>query len=328
MTAQTKQLEIDPPGMGSKRKMTFGGRVRHHLAEIFLTLPSCGWMVVFFLIPSVLLFALSFHPTALDGGIGEGWTLDTWRTISNPNYPAIVWRTIWLSVLATLICIVISVPCSFAVARAPAIKRHVLVGLVILPFWTSFLIRVFAWKILLHPDGVIRTFLLNLGLIAPEQQLLYNPVAVLLVMVYTYLPFAMLPLFAAAEKFDFCLFEAALDLGATPFRSFMKVFVPGIRAGIFSATLMVMIPSFGSYVIPDMVGGADSEMIGTKIAQRAIPDRNLPHASALSALLMLGVLLPPFIGWAIYRKRNIGVTETEAVAESADARPYRNGGRT
>ena len=173
---------------------------------------------------------------------------------------------------------------------------------------------------------MIRGFLMDLAIIRPDQQLLYNPVAVLLVMVYTYLPFAMLPLYAAAEKFDFNLIEAALDLGATPLRAFAKVFIPGIRAGLFSATLMVLIPAFGSYVIPDMVGGANSEMVGSKIAQRAIPDRNLPHASALAALLMLGVLAPPFIGWAVLRRRNIGVTETEAVAAAGDSRIVDKGG--
>lgn len=311
---------------GAYKPSGFWKRLRDHFEELLLTFPSCGWMVLFFLIPSILLFTLSFHPTAADGGIGQGWTLQTWRTLANPDYPAIMWRTIWLSVVSTFICIIISVPCAFAMARAPVVRRHLLVGLVILPFWTSFLIRVFAWKILLHPDGLIRECLLNLAFITPEQQLLYNPVAVLLVMVYTYLPFAMLPLYAAAEKFDFSLIEAALDLGASPFTAFLKVFIPGIRAGLFSATIMVLIPAFGSYVIPDMVGGANSEMIGTKIAQRAIPDRNLPHASALAALLMLGVLLPPFIGWLVLRRRNIGVTETEVVAQAGDSHPAAKGG--
>ena len=326
MTAQPNSPPplADTPALAARRG--FWRRVRHHLVEIGLTFTSCGWMIVFFLIPSILLFTLSFHPTATDGGIGEGWTLETWRTLANPDYPSIVWRTIWLSIVSTFICIVIAVPCAYAMARAPAIRRHVLVGLVILPFWTSFLIRVFAWKILLHPDGVIRGFLLSLSIIRPDQQLLYNPVAVLLVMVYTYLPFAVLPLYAAAEKFDFNLIEAALDLGATPLRAFSSVFVPGIRAGIFSATLMVLIPAFGSYVIPDMVGGANSEMVGSKIAQRAIPDRNLPHASALSALLMLGVLAPPFLGWVVLRRRNIGVTESEAVAEAGDSGVVQKGG--
>ncbi len=328
MAAQKSEPDAYPPGQGQHRKRTFTDRVEHHFKEILLTLPSAGWMILFFLIPSILLFTLSFHPTALDGGIGEGWTLKTWRTLSNPDYPSIVWRTLWLSAVSTFICIVISVPCSFAMARASRIMRHVMVGMVILPFWTSFLIRVFAWKLLLHPDGVIRNLMLHYSLISPDQQLLYNPIAVLLVMVYTYLPFAMLPLFAAAEKFDFNLIEAGLDLGAGPVRAFMKIFIPGIRAGIFSATLMVLIPALGSYVIPDMVGGANSEMIGTKIAQRAIPDRNLPHASALSALLMLGVLLPPFLGWVVLRKRNIGVTEPEVVSDMSDSRPFSNGGHS
>ena len=315
MAAQPSEPSTSPPAQDPHLVMPLSSRFKRHLKEIFLTMPSAGWMIIFFLIPSILLFTLSFHPTALDGGIGKGWTLSTWSNISNPDYPSIVWRTLWLSAAATAICILISIPSSFAMARASRSMRHIMVGMVILPFWTSFLIRVFAWKLLLHPDGVIRNLMLHYSLISPDQQLLYNPIAVLLVMVYTYLPFAMLPLFAAAEKFDFNLMEAGLDLGASPGRAFMKIFIPGIRAGIFSATLMVLIPALGSYVIPDMVGGANSEMIGTKIAQRAIPDRNLPHASALSALLMLGVLLPPFLGWAILRKRNIGVTEPEAVSD-------------
>jgi|LSQX01.2.fsa_nt_gb spermidine/putrescine transport system permease protein len=295
--------------------------------EFFLTLPSFGWMVVFFLIPSILIFTLSFRPTSVGGGIGEGWTLETWWSISNPSYPAIVWRTVWLSAVSTFICIIISIPCAFSIARASERQRPLMVGLVILPFWTSFLVRVFAWKILLHPEGMIKQALLLTGLISPAQQLLYNPGAVLLVMVYTYLPFSLLPLFAAAEKFDFSLLEAAQDLGAGPLKAFTKVFVPGIKDGIFSATLMVLIPAFGSYVIPDMVGGADSEMVGTKIAQRAITDRNQPHASALSALLMLGVLLPPLIGWMIRRRRIIGVTEPELLQDISARQKSAKGGR-
>ena len=145
-------------------------------------------------------------------------------------------------------------------------------------------------------------------------------------MVYTYLPFAILPLYAAAEKFDFALLEAALDLGARPVRAFVNVFVPGVRAGIYSAVLMVLIPALGSYVVPDMVGGPDAEMIGSKIYQRAIPDRNLPHASALSALLMLGVLVPPGIAWLVFRRRNIGATETDVVRSLGSASNLGNSG--
>ena len=161
----------------------------------------------------------------------------------------------------------------------------------------------------------------------PGAPLLYNSLAILVVMVYTYLPFAILPLYAAAEKFDFALLEAALDLGARPVRAFVNVFVPGVKAGIYSAVLMVLIPALGSYVIPDMVGGPDAEMIGSKIYQRAIPDRNLPHASALSALLMLGVLVPPGIAWLVFRRRHIGATETDVVRSIGSSNLGNLGGR-
>lgn len=313
-------MEAFPDAPGKPRSLW--GRVRHHTVELVLTAPSFVWMTVFFVVPTLLVFLLTFRPTTIDGGIGTGWTLQTWSTISNPNYPAIVWRTIWLSFVATALCIGISLPCAFAMARTPSRWRSTLVGLVILPFWTSFLIRVFAWRVMLHPEGWLsrvmhqtyEVFGWQFHFLEPQTTLLYNSFAVLLVMVYTYLPFAILPLYAAAEKFDFSLIEAALDLGAKPTRAFLQTFVPGIKAGIFSAVLMVLIPALGSYVIPDMVGGPNGEMLGTKIYQRAIPDRNLPHASALSALLMLGVLLPPGIAFLATRKRHFGATETDVVA--------------
>lgn len=328
-------------------------RVKHHLNELILTSPSFLWMVIFFLIPTVLIFALSFRDTTPTGGIAASYTLETWANISNPSYPEIIQRTIWLSVLASLACILISIPCAFAIARASSKIRHIIVGLIILPFWTSFLIRVFAWKTLLHPEGAVTAIFKWLGIISPTaqalpsevnsiqavmdwihcflnnffiyvydtylgidppQQLLYNAGAVLIVMIYTYLPFAILPLYAAAEKFDFSLIEAALDLGASPFRAFVQIFVPGIRVGIYSATLMVLIPALGSYVVPSIVGDPESSrMIGTLIYDYAIENRQLPRASALSTLLFLGVLIPPLVAWLFIRKRKINITETEVV---------------
>jgi spermidine/putrescine transport system permease protein len=129
---------------------------------------------------------------------------------------------------------------------------------------------------------------------------------VLLVLVYTELPFAILPLYAAAEKFDFRLLEAARDLGAGPFRAFWSVFLPGIRRGLMTATLVTLIPALGSYVVPDLVGGPSSQMLGDKIAQRTFVDRNLPHASALSALLALAVLVPAIVAIAGARRRQDG----------------------
>lgn len=265
---------------------------RRSPVEWTVTLPTLVWLIVFFVIPTLTIFAIAFRPPSLDGGIGAGWTLDTWRSMANPNYPAIVWRTGWLSSATTLICIAISIPCAYYMARVRESWRQVLLLLVIVPFWTNFLVRVFAWRELLHPEGWIKQALVFTGLAGPGVQLLYNEYAVLLVLVYTHLPFALLPIYAAAEKFDFKLMEAARDLGATALRAFWSVFIPGIRRGLVTAFLVVFIPALGSYVIPDIMGGPSSEMIGNKIAQRTFSDRNWPHASGLSALLILAVLGP------------------------------------
>jgi spermidine/putrescine transport system permease protein len=175
--------------------------------------------------------------------------------------------------------------------------------MVIVPFWTNFLIRVFAWKSLLHPEGPVKRVLVLFGLVDPQATLLYNPAAVILVMTYTFLPFAILPVYAAAEKFDFRLVEAARDLGARPFQAFRRVFLPGIRQGVVTAVLIVLIPALGSYVVPDLVGGPSSEMLGNKIAQRVFVDRNLPHASALSVVLVLAVLAPLVAVLLLQRKK-------------------------
>ena len=267
------------------QKLPFLRRVRHHFHEILLTSPSLVWMFVFFILPTIIVFLLTFRPTTITGGIGEGWTLKTWSTISNPNYPAIVWRTIWLSFVATFLCIAISLPCAFALARTSNRWRSILVGLVILPFWTSFLIRVFAWRILLHPEGWVSKVLhqtysifgWQFSFLEPETQLLYNVFAVLLVMVYTYLPFAILPLYAAAEKFDFNLIEAGLDLGAKPLHVFLHIFIPGIRAGIFSAVMMVLIPSLDR--LEDLSAGRSGPQSAACLGAFRAPDaRRAPAA--------------------------------------------------
>jgi spermidine/putrescine transport system permease protein len=276
-------------------------RRRSH--EWLVSLPSLLWLSLLFVIPSLMVFAITFKPADPYGGIGAGWTLHTLRSLGNPNYPAIIWRTLWLSVLTTAVCVLLATPAGYFMARTSARWRQRLLILVILPFWTSFLIRIFAWKVLLHPDGPLKRFLCLLHLSDPATPLLYRPSAVLLVMVYTYLPFAILPIYAAAEKFDFALIEAARDLGATALRAFVRVFLPGIRRGLLTAVLMVFIPALGSYVIPDIVGGPNSEMIGNKIAQRTFADRNLPHASGLSAVLTLAVLAPMIGVWVFQRRR-------------------------
>ncbi len=266
-------------------------------------LPTFVWLVVFYALPVLIMFLLAFKPVNFHGGIGDGWTLQTIRELSNPSYPEIIWRTIWQGIVSTAICIVIAVPISYHLARMEKRLRNFCLLLIVVPFWTNFLIRIYTWKVFLHPDGTFKHILVFLGLADSSTTLLYNQWAVLAVMVYTYLPYAILPIYAIAEKFDFSLLDAAKDLGASSFYAFRRVFLPSISNGIWTAVMVVLIPALGAYLIPNLVGGPTSELLGDKIAQRVFVDRNLPHASALSALLMLGVFLPFLIGLVVQKIR-------------------------
>ncbi|TDU81283.1 spermidine/putrescine transport system permease protein [Prosthecobacter fusiformis] len=263
--------------------------------ELLLTLPSLGWLGVFFALPCVLIVALAFRESDLRGGVGEGWTLATVRLLVEGDYLAVVWSTLWMSMVTTVLCMALALPVCWALARMSAGWRQGVLLLVVVPFLTNFIIRIFAWRSLLHPEGVIKQGLVWLGLATDDTMLLNNAGAVLLVMVYTQLPFAILPLYAAAEKFDFSLVDAARDLGATKWQAFRKVFIPGIWRGLISAVVIVFVCSLGQYVIPKFVGGTGNEMIGNKIEQRAFSDRNLPLASALSGALLLVVLVPTLL---------------------------------
>jgi len=270
--------------------------------EMLFTAPTVFWLVVFFVVPTLTMVVISFRPTTPYGGVGEGWTLDAWEALANPNYPVILWRTVWLSLVTTVICLALALPIAFVLGRLQGKWRAIMLMLVVVPFWTNFVIRVAAWRILLHPEGWLRESLVALGLIDADTLLLYNQGAVLMVMVYTYLPFAILPLYAAAERFDYSLLEVARDLGAGGLTAVTRVFIPGVSRGLLTAMALVLIPALGSYVIPDLVGGPDDEMIGNKIAQRALGDRNLPQAATLSVALLVITLIPMMIVYLLNRK--------------------------
>lgn len=258
--------------------------------EYFLSFPSLLWLLFFFLVPTLIVFAFAFRPSDLYGGVKEGWSLQSILDLANPYYFLLIFRTLWLSILTTAGCLALALPVGYFLAQAPARLSQFLLFMIIVPFWSSFLIRIFAWKSFLHPEGLFKNLLVTFHLATPETSLLYNSGAVLLVMIYTYLPFAIFPIYVSASKFNFQLMEAAMDLGASRLFAFFKIFIPGIRKGIYSAILLVFVPAIGAYVIPDLVGGTQSEMIGNKIVQRTLVDRNLPLASALAGLLTLTVV--------------------------------------
>ncbi|MGL4786765.1 MAG: ABC transporter permease [Cetobacterium sp.] len=251
----------------------------------FYSIPLTLWMSVFFVIPMLIVLSYAFLTKGTYGGVQMIFTLKNFNVFFEPIFLKILFRTIYISIAVTLITILLAVPTAYFIARSKF--RQELLILVIIPFWTNFLIRIYAWISILGSNGFLNTFLIKLGIIETPLKLLYNTGSVILITVYTSLPFAILPLYAIIEKFDFSLVEAARDLGATNSQAFRKVFLPNIKSGIITAILFTFIPAMGSYAIPKLVGGTQATMLGNIIAQHLTVTRNWPLASAISAMLIL-----------------------------------------
>lgn len=254
--------------------------------------PMGLWFTVFFVVPLLIILVYSFLKKALYGGVDWQFSLEAYRQMFNPNYAIVLFRTIKLSLISTLITILLALPCGYAVARSS--KQTLILILIMIPFWTNSLIRIFAWMSILSSDGVLSSLLHQWGILKETTTLLYNQGAVVLVSVYMYLPYAILPIFTSIDRFDFSLLEAARDLGATKTESMFKVLLPSIKTGIITAIIFTFIPIFGAYTVPLLVGGKDSYMIGNIIVDQINKTRNWPLAAAFSLVItvlsMLGVL--------------------------------------
>ena len=255
--------------------------------------PMAAWFSLFFLAPIIIIIIYSFLKKGLYGGVEPVFSMDAYRYLGDRIFLGITFRTIITSIVATLITIILAMPCGYFMAKSK--NQIFLLLLIIIPFWTNFLIRVFAWMNILGNHGFLNEFLIRVGLIDDYIHFLYNQKVVVLVLVYMYLPYAILPLFSSIDKFDFSLLEAARDLGATKITSMIKVLLPNIRGGIFTAVLFTFIPIFGAYAVPLLVGGKDSYMLGNVIADQLSKSRNWPRAAAISMVLTVvttvGVLL-------------------------------------
>jgi spermidine/putrescine transport system permease protein len=196
-------------------------------------------------------------------------------------------------------------------------KQNVLLLLIIIPFWTNFLIRVFAWMNILGNNGFLNEFLMRAGLVKDYIHFLYNQKVVILVLVYMYLPYAILPLYATIDKFDFSLLEAARDLGATKFVSMLKVLLPNIQGGMFTAVLFTFIPIFGAYAVPLLVGGKDSYMLGNIIADQLTKSRNWPLASAISMALTVVTTAGVMVMMNMQRKDAAAAAQPAAAGRAA-----------
>jgi spermidine/putrescine transport system permease protein len=261
---------------------------------VWLALPCLLLLLGLFVVPQVFMFVASLGRRSVYGGVVQDWTFGNYARALEPLYLRILARSVGLALVTTVLCLLVAYPRAFWLGlRAPARWRSLLLVLVILPFWTSFLVRMYAWVFLLRTEGLVNLVLAQFGI--PPLPLLYNDFAVLLGQVYGELPFMILPLYASIEKLDRSLLEAAADLGAAPFRALARVTLPLTAPGIVAGCVLVFIPSLGAYLAPDLLGGARTVYIGNLVQSQFAVARDMPFGAALSFLLSVTVLVLLFL---------------------------------
>jgi putrescine transport system permease protein len=269
------------------------------------------WLLVFFLLPFLILFYISFVDMGNDiSPFKPIWDTTTgllklkyenyWSIFRSTEdgalfqtiYIEAYLRSIWYALCTAVLCLLIGYPFAYFIARSAPSVRPALLMMVMLPFWTSFLLRVYAWKGILADEGVVNQLLMALGLTSEPVQMLYTNVSMLVGMTYVYLPFMVLPLYANLVKMDFRLLEAAYDLGTTPFKAFWLITVPLSKAGIVAGFMLVFIPAVGEFVIPSLLGGPENIMIGRVVWDEMFTSNNWPRATALAVVMIALIIVP------------------------------------
>lgn len=270
----------------------------------WFVLPTWIWMVGLFAAPFAIVFAYSFLTRGVYGGVEHPWTWENYQRLFDTLYLTILLRSFAMALVATLLCLLLAFPAALFISQSPK-HKNLYLQLVMLPFWTSFLVRTYAWLFLLRDTGLVNTILQKIGIIHSPLQLLYNDGAVLLGLVYGYLPFMVLPIYATLERLDPSLPEAAADLGARPWATLLRVIVPLSRPGIIAGAILVFIPCLGAYLTPDLLGGGRTVLVGNLVQTQFTTARDWPFGSAVSMLLMLLVTI---LVWGILRRESEQLT--------------------
>lgn len=262
----------------------------NRLRSLFL-LPAQAVMAAFFAAPLLIVLFYSFLTRGTYGGLDFPATLENYLRLADPLYLAILGKTLVIALVSTVFCLLLGFPLALFITRSR--QPQVFLLLVMVPFWTSFLVRTYAWMFLLRDTGLVNTILLTLGIISQPLPMLYTDGAVIVGLVYGYLPFAVLPVYSALERMDPALGEAAADLGATPWETLRRVTIPLTMPGIIAAGVLVFIPCLGTYLTSDLLGGGRSILIGNVIQSQFTTARDWPFGSALALALMgvTGVLM-------------------------------------
>ncbi len=252
-----------------------------------------AWLIFFVLIPNLLVFTVSFLSKDSSNFYALPFTFESYTRLFEPLYAQVVWNSLYMSSIATVICLIIGYPFAFMIAKIEPKYRAILLFLVVLPFWTNSLIRIYGMKIFLGVKGILNEALLGLGFISEPIRILNTEAAVIIGLVYLLLPFMILPLYSAIEKLDHRLLEAAKDLGANAFQRFIKVIIPLTMPGIISGCLLVLLPAMGMFYVADLLGGAKVLLVGNVIKSEFLISRNWPFGSAISIglTILMAVLI-------------------------------------
>ncbi|HHT7703390.1 TPA: spermidine/putrescine ABC transporter permease PotB [Pasteurella multocida] len=254
-----------------------------------------GWLIFFVLAPNLLVLIVSFLTRDSSNFYALPFTLENYTRLFEPLYAQVVWNSLYMSGLATLVCLIIGYPFAFLLTKINPKYRPFLLFLVVLPFWTNSLIRIYGMKIFLGVKGILNSTLMSIGLIDTPIRILNTEVAVIIGLVYLLLPFMILPLYASIEKLDYRLLEAAKDLGANAFQRFIKVIIPLTMPGIIAGCLLVLLPAMGMFYVADLLGGAKVLLVGNVIKSEFLISRNWPFGSAISIGLTILMALLIFV---------------------------------
>ena len=261
-----------------------------------LLAPLVLWALAFVVAPAVIMLVYSFARRGTLGGVVLDFTFENYVGVSDPVYMQIVIRSIVYAGITTVLCLAAGYPVAYLIGRSSERARNLLLMAVMVPFWTSFLIRTYAWVTILKSQGLLNSLLLQAGLIVAPMEMLYTPGAVVLGLVYTFLPFMILPIYSSVEKLDGALIEAALDLGAGPLRAFQRVIIPLTSPGIAAGVLLVFVPALGIYAVNDILGGGRVDMIGNIIENQFKGNaRNWPFGAALGTTLLVSFAVAYFL---------------------------------
>jgi spermidine/putrescine transport system permease protein len=283
-------VEIDAPeGEAASPEFERAAARREARRGFLLAAPAYVYLLVFFGIPLLIVFAYSF---ATRNRFGEAefstLTLDAYGRLGEPIVRDILFRSLWLALLTTVICLVVGYPFAYYLATRSAKVRNVLLVLVMIPFWSNFLVRNYAWRVILGNDGIVSQTTEAVGLGTTE--ILFTPTAVVLGLVYGFLPFMILPLYASIERIDLHLVEASRDLYASGWQTFRRVLLPLSMPGVIAGSILVFVPSLGAYVTPEILGGAKTTLLGSYIVTQFLTARNWPFGASLSFVLMAVML--------------------------------------